>query len=131
MKKTTTIALASALALGALAAPANAESSNPNPNVPGAVMSSKLSTLPDDIKKNREENREFIKNFLGAEPTATDDFISGSSTVANVFFSDKALILSLAFGVLGTSLAALVGAATTGKDVVKEVLDQAGISPRI
>lgn len=131
MKKTTTIALTSALALGALAAPANAESSNPNPNVPGTVMSSKLSTLPDDIKENREENREFIKNFLGAKPTATDDFISGSSTVANVFFSDKALILSLAFGVLGTSLAALVGAATTGKDVVKEVLDQAGISPRI
>lgn len=133
MKKTTTLALTSALTLGALAgAPdANAQSSDPNPNVPGAVMSSKLSTLPEDIKSDKEENRRIISEELGLEPNVFDDIISGSFTIADVFASDKALMIAVALGVLGTGAAAVIGAATSGKDVVKEVLDQAGINIRI
>jgi len=133
MKKATTLALTSALALGAIAgAPtANAQSSDPNPSVPGSVMSSKISTLPEDIKQDQEEYRNFIQNELNEKPTGFDNFVSGSSTFANAFLSDKALVNAIALGVVGAGLAAVIGAATSGNDVVKEVLDQAGINPRI
>lgn len=124
-------ALASTMAVGAVAPSATAQSSNPNPNVPGSVMSSKLSTLPEDIKQDREEYHNYIQNELNEKPTGFDDFVSGSSTFGDVFLSDKALVNALGITATLGGIAAVIAAAVTGQDVVRDALANFGISPRI
>ena len=126
MKKTiaTTLIASLTASLTAASFPVSAHTSErkPNPYIPGSVLLHNFSTIGEQIKHDQQAHDEFLRSTLGRAVRNFDNFVSGSSTIAWEFISDKALILTIFTGLLGEGAMHVLQNYNQNGNIIKDML---------
>lgn len=122
MKKTIATTLIASLTAASFPVTAHALEREPNPYIPGSVLIHNFSTISEQIKHDQQAHDEFLKSTLGRAAGNFDNFVSGSSTIAWAFISDKALMFTILTGLLGAGAMHVLQNYNQNGNIIKDML---------
>lgn len=122
MKKTIATTLIASLTAASFPVTAHALEREPNPYIPGSVLIHNFSTIGKQIKHDQQAHDEFLISTLGRAAGNFDNFVSGSSTITWAFISDKALMLTLLAGILGSGAMHVLQNYNQNGNIAKDIL---------